>query len=746
MASTTDTSGRVPSSTQEGVAKRKRGRPRRIPLEDPTPTPTPSHIGQGRNSGHSPVSFASENKNMTELEEHINDLGDSWETESLFENILDDMCEETKEALDSADFVACTSEETQRFRQELRAIGPEEFCRRTVDSGVITAKRLLTAFGVRPPGFLEGEPDESYFGLLSLALSRELQKRAKLIHYNTVDDAVHLLQTSRNIIVITGAGISTSLGIPDFRSKNTGLYSRLAHLGLSDPQEVFDIQVFKEDPTIFYSVARDILPSTDRFTPTHAFIAMLQQKGKLLTNYSQNIDNLEAKAGINPSKLVQCHGSFATASCVTCGYCVEGESIYPTIKAGQIPRCPRCADKLRQSAASVAAADVAAAAAAAAVTAAQDARRQRKLLLREAASEGRGADNDSLSLDSSFDDISSAGGGEPTPATRGRGRPRGRPPGKVGRPPGKVGRPPGKVGRPPGKVGRPPGKVGRPPGKVGRPPGKVGRPPGKVGRPPGKVGQPPGQVGRPRGRPRRQRSDDEDDDEDDDNSDLSPSSSGVMKPGITFFGEPLPDEFSRRLTEHDRDRADLVVVIGTSLKVAPVSEVVPYMPPHVPQIYISRTPVSHINFDIDLLGDCDVVISELCRRAGWDLQHEMIPPNQQVHVETPPGEFASRHVFTDMTIGVVKPDENTAPIGLTPVGTMVPAANDRKAPIDAGNAHEKAMHLSPQTSITVGLSRPVARTNVKLDTVFDIREISVVPSPETVSDVSLTEEDTSSVV
>ena len=678
---------------------------------------------------------------MTELEEQINDLGESWETESLFENILDDISEETKETLDSADFVSCTSEEAQRFRQELRAIGPEEFCRRTVDSGVITAKRLLTAFGVRPPIFLEGEPDESYYGLLSLALSRELQKRAKLMHYNTVDDAVHLLQTSRNIIVLTGAGISTSLGIPDFRSKNTGLYSRLAHLGLSDPQEVFDIHVFKEDPTIFYSVARDILPSTDRYTPTHAFIAMLQQKGKLLTNYSQNIDNLEAKAGIKPSKLVQCHGSFATASCITCGYCVEGESIYPTIKAGQIPRCPRCADKSRQGAAAVAAADNAAAAA----TATADARRQRKLLFREAAIEGRGADNESLSHSSSSDDISSAGGGEPTPlATRGRGRPRGRPPGKVGRPPGKVGRPPGKVGRPPGKVGRPPGKVGRPPGKVGRPPGKVGRPPGKVGRPPGKVGRPPGKVGRPRGRPRRQQSDDSDDD-DDNYSDLPPSS-GVMKPGITFFGEPLPDEFSRRLTEHDRDRADLVVVIGTSLKVAPVSEVVPYMPPHVPQIYISRTPVSHINFDIDLLGDCDVVVSELCRRAGWDLQHEMIPPKQQVHVETPPGEFASRHVFTDLTVGVVKPDEVTAPIGLTPVGTMVPAAKDAKVPIDAEKADDNAMQLSPQTSITIGLSRPAAKPNVKLETVFDIREISVAPSPETVSDISLTEEDTSSVV
>ncbi|KAL1838530.1 hypothetical protein VTK73DRAFT_4299 [Phialemonium thermophilum] len=120
-----------------------------------------------------------------------------------------------------------------------------------------------------------------------------------------------------------------------------------------------------------------------------------------------------------------------------------------------------------------------------------------------------------------------------------------------------------------------------------------------------------------------------------------------MKPDITFFGESLPDAFSERLTRHDRHRVDLVVVIGTSLRVAPVSEVVPFLPPNVPQLYISRTPVGHVNFDIDLLGDCDVVVAELCRRAGWDLRHEMIPEGQVVKVRTVEG-YPSRHVFTQV--------------------------------------------------------------------------------------------------
>lgn len=62
-----------------------------------------------------------------------------------------------------------------------------------------------------------------------------------------------------------------------------------------------------------------------------------------------------------------------------------------------------------------------------------------------------------------------------------------------------------------------------------------------------------------------------------------------FQPDITFFGEDLPDEFGRRLVHHDRERADLVIVIGTSLKVAPVAEVPGVLPRNVPQIYISRT-------------------------------------------------------------------------------------------------------------------------------------------------------------
>ena len=69
-----------------------------------------------------------------------------------------------------------------------------------------------------------------------------------------------------------------------------------------------------------------------------------------------------------------------------------------------------------------------------------------------------------------------------------------------------------------------------------------------------------------------------------------------LQPDITFFGEPLPPTFNARLVNHDRNLVDLVLVIGTSLKVAPVSEIVGYLPANVPQIYISRE-VSGLDLD-----------------------------------------------------------------------------------------------------------------------------------------------------
>ncbi|KAJ5732672.1 NAD-dependent protein deacetylase h.t1.c1 [Penicillium malachiteum] len=398
---------------------------------------------------------------------------------------------------------ACTLEEAMAYRKRLHDIGKAAFVEETLVRETVTAKKLCTAFGIKLPEFLDGAPDEAYHPLLAIAISREFSRRPKLSQYNTIDDAVKLLQEAKNIIVLTGAGISTSLGIPDFRSKDTGLYSKLAHLGLSDPQEVFDIHIFREDPRIFFSIAKDILPTEKKYSPTHGFIKLLQDKGKLLTNYTQNIDNIEANAGVRAEKMVQCHGSFATATCVKCNFKVPGDAIFDDIREGKVPECSACVESI--------------------------ATLKPQGLKRKRSSTGNQKDRKEFEDSSDEDDYEI-----PTP--------------------------------------------------------------------------------------------------------------GVMKPDITFFGEDLPDEFGQRLVHHDRELADLVIVIGTSLKVAPVAEVPGILPRNVPQIYISRTPVSHTDFDIDLLGDSDVVVSELCRRAGWNLEHHMIPADEKVDI-TPVEGYESRHVF-----------------------------------------------------------------------------------------------------
>lgn len=107
--------------------------------------------------------------------------------------------------------------------------------------------------------------------------------------------------------------------------------------------------VFEADTllSIFYTFAGQTFPDVGRSTPTHAFIRLLQDKGKLLTNYTQNIDNIEGNAGIRPDKLIQCHGSWATATCRKCSYQVAGHELLKDLRANRVTKCERCVQTLR---------------------------------------------------------------------------------------------------------------------------------------------------------------------------------------------------------------------------------------------------------------------------------------------------------------------------------------------------------------------------------------------------------------
>jgi hypothetical protein len=167
---------------------------------------------------------------QSEYETDSDGLEDEWETQSLYEDAIQVLRDEQlrdgcKYAFSTVPKVrrahcillnlaipdACTLEEAVAFRKRLHEIGKAAFVEETIARDTVTAKKLCTAFGILPPAFLDGAPDEAFHPLLAIAISREFTRRQKLSEYNSVDDAVKLLKESKNIIVLTGAGVSIAI-------------------------------------------------------------------------------------------------------------------------------------------------------------------------------------------------------------------------------------------------------------------------------------------------------------------------------------------------------------------------------------------------------------------------------------------------------------------------------------------------------------------------------------------------------
>ena len=159
----------------------------------------------------------------------------------------------------------------------------------------------------------------------------------------TLDGIAAYIKSGRvkRIVLMTGAGISTSAGIPDFRSPDTGLYANLARLDLPYAEAVFDISYFRQNPRPFYTLAHELYPGRFRPTITHSFFKLLHDKSLLLKLFTQNIDCLEREAGVPGSDIVEAHGSFAKQSCIDCHSSYPDDKIKKHIDAMSIPRCLR---------------------------------------------------------------------------------------------------------------------------------------------------------------------------------------------------------------------------------------------------------------------------------------------------------------------------------------------------------------------------------------------------------------------
>ncbi|HHW99997.1 MAG TPA: NAD-dependent protein deacylase [Acholeplasmataceae bacterium] len=147
-----------------------------------------------------------------------------------------------------------------------------------------------------------------------------------------VKELKRILDSSNNIVLFTGAGISVPSGIPDFRSA-TGLYSE--KYGNIGPETIISNTFFHANPKTFYEyykkhlVYKDALPNK-----AHYFFANLEKQGKLKAVVTQNIDNLHQAAG--SKKVYELHGSVYRNYCISCNKFYDLDYI---IESKDVPKC-----------------------------------------------------------------------------------------------------------------------------------------------------------------------------------------------------------------------------------------------------------------------------------------------------------------------------------------------------------------------------------------------------------------------
>jgi len=157
-----------------------------------------------------------------------------------------------------------------------------------------------------------------------------------------IDRAAGMLRNAQHAVALTGAGISTPSGIPDFRSAGNGLWEH------ADPMEVATIYAFRENPQRFFDWIRPLAASICSAKPNAAHIALaqLERLGVLHMIITQNIDGLLQQAG--SARVAEVHGHVREATCMNCYHVVLSEAyLSKFIADGLAPRCPQCRGVLK---------------------------------------------------------------------------------------------------------------------------------------------------------------------------------------------------------------------------------------------------------------------------------------------------------------------------------------------------------------------------------------------------------------
>ena len=161
-----------------------------------------------------------------------------------------------------------------------------------------------------------------------------------MLNEQAIGRLAELLREARKVVALTGAGISTESGIPDFRSPGTGLYASI------DPMEYLSVDALDSRPEQFWKYFVEVfaLPKAEP-NAGHTALAWLADNGYLSAVITQNIDGLHHKAGSQP--IFEVHGHLRTVHCTGCGRTWPMGDTVVQVQAGKLPTCGECGSRVR---------------------------------------------------------------------------------------------------------------------------------------------------------------------------------------------------------------------------------------------------------------------------------------------------------------------------------------------------------------------------------------------------------------
>ncbi len=157
-----------------------------------------------------------------------------------------------------------------------------------------------------------------------------------------------LIAGASTIVVLTGAGISTDSGLPDFRGPN-GLWTKNP-----EAEKASDIRHYVGDPEVrrqnWALRAEGRLWANVEPNDGHRALLPLQRRGVLHTLVTQNVDELHQRAGIDPDRIVEIHGTTRKAGCLECDYRTDMKAVLDRVRSGEPdPACPECGGILKSA-------------------------------------------------------------------------------------------------------------------------------------------------------------------------------------------------------------------------------------------------------------------------------------------------------------------------------------------------------------------------------------------------------------